>query len=71
MAGPKRPNRAILSLLALLIVALGVTAYLVNVPILWVVAGMLGGLLAILLRASRTKRPQPVATETSEPPAEP
>lgn len=71
MAGPKRPTRAILSLLALTIVALGAAAYFVNVPVLWVVAGVVGALLGLLLLASRARRAQPVVNETAEPPAEP
>lgn len=64
MSSPPRPARAILALLTVIVLGLGVGAYLVNIPLLWVAVGELVALAGIALVATRSKRTQPVASET-------
>lgn len=57
---PKRPMRAILALLVIIFLSLGVAAYFVNVPLLWIAVGEVLALLGIAFRASRPRQPQPL-----------
>ena len=57
--------RAVLALVTVIVLGLGVGAYLVNVPLLWVALGEVVALAGIAIGASRTKRAQPVTGETS------
>ena len=58
------PARAILALLTVIVLGLGVGAYLVNIPLLWVAVGEVVALAGIALVATRSKRTQPVPSET-------
>lgn len=71
MTTAKRPARAILSLIVLAIIALGVAAFLVNVPVLWVIAGEVLALAGVGAGATRLKRPQPVTQLDEGGPAKP
>lgn len=66
MSSPGRPVRAVLALVTVIVLGLGVGAYLVNVPLLWVAVGEVVALSGIAIGASRTKRAQPVLSETSD-----
>lgn len=66
MSSPGRPPRAVLALAAVIVLGLGVGAYLVNVPLLWVVAGEVVTLTGLGLRATRAKRPQPVTSDAAD-----
>lgn len=64
MTSPGRPARAVLALVTAIVLGLGVGAYLVNVPLLWVALGEVVALTGIALVATRSKRTQPVTSET-------
>lgn len=66
MSSPGRPARAVLVLVALIVLGLGAGAYFVNVPLLWVAVGEVIALTGIAIGATRTKRAQPVTSETSD-----
>lgn len=53
--------RAILALTVMVVVALGVSAYFVNVPLLWIGIGEVIALGGIGFRATRVRQPQPLA----------
>ena len=65
MSSPGRPARAVLALLAVIVLGLGVGAYFVNVPVLWIAVVEVLALIALAFQAMRFRQPQPV---TSEPP---
>lgn len=71
MTPPKRPARAILLLIIVATLALGIAAFLINVPVLWVIVGEVLALAAVGVGATRLKQPQPVATLSEGGPAKP
>jgi hypothetical protein len=60
-AKAKRPLRAILALSVLIVLGLGIAAYLVNLPLLWIAIGEVVALAGIAFRASKANQPQPLA----------
>jgi hypothetical protein len=66
MSSPGRPARAVLALVTVIVIGLGVGAYLVNVPLLWVAVGEVVALTGIAFGVTRTKQTQPVTSETSD-----
>ena len=60
-AKPKRPMRAILTLSVIIVLGLGIAAYLVNLPLLWIGIGEVVALAGIGFRATKANQPQPLA----------
>jgi hypothetical protein len=60
-AKPKRPLRAILALSVFIALGLGVAAYLVNIPLLWIGIGEVVALAGIGFRATKANQSQPLA----------
>jgi heme A synthase len=59
-ARPARPARAVLTLVLTIVLGLGVAAYLVNMPVLWIAVVELVALIAIAGLVSRARRAEPV-----------
>ncbi len=70
MSAHGRPARAVLAVALVIVVGLGVAAYLVNVPLLWVAIGEVVAVAGIALLATRARRPQPVTNEAAVGPPE-
>jgi 4-hydroxybenzoate polyprenyltransferase len=68
MAVNKRPTRVLLTLVILTLLALGLAAYFVNLPIPWIIAAGVVALLGIAWRLSQSKQTQPVARNDREGP---
>ena len=63
-----RPTRVVLTLTMLSLVGLGVAAYLVNIPIGWIIGGETVAMVALAWRLSQSKQPQPVSQSTDDAP---
>ncbi len=56
-----RPMRAILALTVVIVLGLGIAAYFVNVPLLWISIGEVVALAGVGFRATKVSQPQPLA----------
>lgn len=71
MSRPPRPRRAIILLSVLILMGAGITAYLVNVPILWIAAFEVVALAGIAVRLSQPRQAHPAASGRDDSPAKP
>jgi hypothetical protein len=60
MAKPVRPSRAFIWLTLIILGSLGITAYLINFPVVMILIGELVVMLGLAWRMTRVKHAQPV-----------